>query len=405
MKKIVVVNNGTLPLPSVKGGAVETLINLLLDENEKYANFKFEVYSIYDKEAVEESKKYRHASFCFVRASGVLFSIKCVLNKIANAVYNRTIGYYHSYPLHRRIVRNVKNAPNDYAAILLEGSSLDACYLKKKTGLPIIQRIHNTPGRPLSKFGIQCAQSTDLYLGISRYICDVLRMEEGTFCDNIELLYNSIPFDKFIKKMSDEEKMALRKKLGFASEDFIIMFSGRLREYKGVKELLLAIEKCKKYPQIKLLIVGSHIFSSNISSPFIDSLKPIVGRLGDKVKFTGYVNYDDIFKYYQVADICSFPSTWEEPFALTCLEGITCGKPVVITNSGGMPEIVDAKCAVIVPNDSSLVEHLADSYIMLSKDKEKIQLMSQAALARKELFSPETQYKCFTNLMNRYVKI
>lgn len=132
MKKIVVINNGTLPLPAVKGGAVETLINLLIDENEIFGKFQFEVYSIYDSEAVVHSKKYKYTSFCFVKTSGVVYSIKYALNKIANAVYNRTIGYYHSYPLHRQIVKNVKKTPNDYAAILLEGSSLDACYLKKK---------------------------------------------------------------------------------------------------------------------------------------------------------------------------------------------------------------------------------------------------------------------------------
>lgn len=404
MKKIVVVNNGNFPLPAVKGGAVETLINLLIDENEIFGKFQFEVYSIYDSEAVVHSKKYKYTSFCFVKTSGVVYSIKYALNKIANAVYNRTIGYYHSYPLHRQIVKNVKKTPNDYAAILLEGSSLDACYLKKKTRLPVIQRIHNTPTRPLGKFGIQCAKSTDLYLGISKYICDVLCAEEGKYSSNIELLYNSIPFENFKKRLTNEEKMAIRKNLGFAANDFIVMFSGRLREYKGVKELLLAIEKCKDYSQIKLLMVGSHIFSSNVSSPFIDSLKPIIEKLSDKVKFTGYVKYEDMYKYYQVADICSFPSTWEEPFALTCLEGITSGKPVVVTNSGGMPEIVDDKCAVIVPNNTALSENLANSYVMLCKDEERIKAMSQAASDRAELFSPENQFKCFVNLMNKYVK-
>ena len=213
MKKIIIVNNGFLPLPAVKGGAVETLINLLIDENEKFADFHFEVYSIYDSKAVELSKKYMHSSFCYVKASGISFSIKFLMNKIGNAIYNRTIGYYHSYPLNRQIVKNVKKAPNEYAAILLEGSSLDACYLKKKTRLPVIQRIHNTPTRPLGKFGIQSAKSTDLYLGISKYICDVLCAEEGKYSSNIELIYNSIPFENFKKRLTNEEKMAIRKNL------------------------------------------------------------------------------------------------------------------------------------------------------------------------------------------------
>ena len=65
----------------------------------------------------------------------------------------------------------------------------------------------------------------------------------------------------------------------------------------------MAIEKCKEYPSIKLLVVGSHIFSSNQKSDFIESLTPIVERLGDKVRFTGFVKYDDIFKNKKIIEM------------------------------------------------------------------------------------------------------
>lgn len=48
-----------------------------------------------------------------------------------------------------------------------------------------------------------------------------------------------------------------------------------------------------------------------------------------------------MYKYYNIANLCAFPSIWEEPFALTCLEALVCGKPVVITKSGGMVEVVN----------------------------------------------------------------
>lgn len=255
----------------------------------------------------------------------------------------------------------------------------------------------------MRKFDKQSAQCTDLYLGISKYICDVLKKEEGNYCSNIELLYNSIPFDRFNRIVDEKEILDLREKLGFDKTDFVVMFSGRLREYKGVKELLIAIEKCKEYPSIKLLVVGSHIFSSNQNSDFIESLTPIVERLGDKVKFTGFVKYDDIFKYYKVADICSFPSTWEEPFALTCLEGITCGKPVVITKSGGMTEIIDDACAVVVPNDSSLSDNLAREFIRLSQNRNLVVKMGLSAENRAKAFSPDKQYNRFVSLVNKYL--
>lgn len=403
MKKIIITNNGTLPLPAVKGGAVEALIDLLLDENEKNGKLRFEVYSMFDPEAELQTKKYKYASFCFVKTDTLSYKVKWFLTKILNAICRRTVGYFHAYPVHSQIIENVRKSPNEYAAILLEGTSLNAFCMKKKTGLPILQRIHNTPTHPLQKFGVQCAQSTDLYMGISQYICDVLREEEGKYCSSIQLLYNSISFDKFRRVLTTEEKTSIRQSLGFSESDFVIMFSGRIRDYKGVRELLLAIEKCEAVPAIKLLVVGSHVFSNNDRTPFIESLEPIVKRLGDKVKFTGFVKYNDMYKYYQVADICSFPSTWEEPFALTCLEGITSGKPVVITKSGGMPEIVDEDCAIVVSNDASLPDSLAQAFISLSRNPERVADMGKAAARRAELFSPDHQYKRFVQIIEQYI--
>ena len=108
----------------------------------------------------------------------------------------------------------------------MEGTSYSAHYLKKKTGLPIIQRVHNIPPRTAVRFTIQSAKSTYLYMGISKFICQNLQQFEGKYCKNIELLYNSIDFSLFQQFMPDEEKSCLRKMVGFDDIDFIIMFSG-----------------------------------------------------------------------------------------------------------------------------------------------------------------------------------
>ena len=71
MKKIIVVNNGTLPLPAVRGGAVETLIELLIKENEKRKKFLFEVYSIYDEKALERYRRTHTGEFTLQRYKGL----------------------------------------------------------------------------------------------------------------------------------------------------------------------------------------------------------------------------------------------------------------------------------------------------------------------------------------------
>lgn len=66
MKKIAIVTNGILPLPAVKGGGAETLVQQLLDENEKQQKYKFIIYSVLDKQAVQAQKKYKYSQFMFV---------------------------------------------------------------------------------------------------------------------------------------------------------------------------------------------------------------------------------------------------------------------------------------------------------------------------------------------------
>src|SRR5574344_2008481 len=129
MKKIAIVNNGELPVPAVKGGAVECLIDLLLNENEKYGKFHFEVYSIYDKNAEDASKKYKYASFVYIDVDSVSAKLKYIWTRLINYVSLRTGGFYRSFALHSEMAKHIRGKQSDYLAILLEGASINTFYL------------------------------------------------------------------------------------------------------------------------------------------------------------------------------------------------------------------------------------------------------------------------------------
>lgn len=400
-KRIAIVNNGTLPLPAVRGGAVETLIQLLIDNNEKYHELQFEIYSIYDKNAVESSKKYQYSTFHFVKVSrGTIHKMKEFLRMIANSISKRFGFHFHPNDLIVGMVSDIRKRGNNYVdAIVLEGARINASYVKRKTGLPVIQRIHNVPQNSAGRWDIENAQATDLYLGISNFICQILKRFEGKYCKNIELLYNSVDFKLFDKNLSREEWTNLRKSMGLAPDDFVIVFTGRLQEYKGIRQLVQAVANCKDIENLKLLIVGSNTFSSEIKTEFEEALYSMVEDNKEKFVFTGYVDYKDIYRYYKIADLAVLPSTWEEPFALTCLEALVCGLPVVITRSGGMPEIVDDKCAAIVENDENLVNSLEREIRRLYDSPATLSMMASHAKRRASLFNGDNHYKRFSNLI------
>jgi glycosyltransferase involved in cell wall biosynthesis len=115
----------------------------------------------------------------------------------------------------------------------------------------------------------------------------------------------------------------------------IILFVGRLVYEKGVDKLIGAMPKILQYyHDAKLVIAGK--------GPMLDELRAEVNTLGlgNKVYFTGYLTKDKCQKIYKCADVAVFPSTYE-PFGIVALEAMLSGNPVVVSDIGGLNEIVD----------------------------------------------------------------
>ena len=72
MKKAAIIMPALLPMPPVKGGAVETLVDGILKENEKSAGVVFHVFGIYDEAAAAAAKEYQNTQFKMVSVSQTL---------------------------------------------------------------------------------------------------------------------------------------------------------------------------------------------------------------------------------------------------------------------------------------------------------------------------------------------
>ncbi|MDL2291928.1 glycosyltransferase family 4 protein, partial [Bacteroides sp. OttesenSCG-928-F21] len=120
----------------------------------------------------------------------------------------------------------------------------------------------------------------------------------------------------------------------------------------------------------------------------------------ERIKFTGFVPYEEVPKFLSIADIAIVPSLWEEPFALTCAEAMAMGVPLIISNSGGMSEVVDANCAIIFDKTGDIPKNIRDGILELYNDNSKREKMSKAALKRAQLFSKEVYAERITSLLS-----
>ena len=182
-----------------------------------------------------------------------------------------------------------------------------------------------------------------------------------------------------------------RSLIGLTKESFVIVYSGRLIEEKGILQLIQAFKQIEtQIPNLRLLIIGATAYGSNQqTTPFMQQLEAEVSTIQQKVFFTGFVDYSKVPSYLKTADIGIVPSMWEEPFGLTVVEAMAAGLPLITTRSGGIPEICEGVATIINNDNNTIVADLANAILDLYAHPEKRKQMSEAAIKRSQQFSKE----------------
>lgn len=135
---------------------------------------------------------------------------------------------------------------------------------------------------------------------------------------------------------------------------YMIAFTGKLAEFKGVDVLLQAAATYENaLGDVSTLIVGH--------GGLLSSLRALASELDLKgVHFLGHQDQEEVAKIMNVSDLAVVPSR-VEPFGLVAIEALACGTPVVATNQGGLPEFVNERVGALVDVDD--VEGLASAVI------------------------------------------
>lgn len=242
--------------------------------------------------------------------------------------------------------------------------------LKHSYNIPIVSTIHATEAGRNS--GIRDEQqkyindtewmltyeSTEVIVN-SNYMKGELQRLFGLPFEKINVVPNGVNLLSFSGIDRDYE---FRRKYAMDNEK-IILFMGRLVYEKGIQHLIAAMPKIlSTYNDAKLIIAGK--------GGMLDELKAQADSLGlgAKVYFAGYMNGKDVQKLYKAADISVFPSTYE-PFGIVALEAMLAERPVVVSDAGGLNEIVQhrengMKCY------SGNANSIADSILELLYDQQ-----------------------------------
>ncbi len=229
--------------------------------------------------------------------------------------------------------------------------------------------IHDETQRYINDSEWQLTYEASEVIVNSNYMKNEIQRIFGLPYDKINVIPNGVKLDKFEGIERDYE---LRRQYAMDNEK-IILYVGRLVYEKGVQNLIGAMPKIlENYHDSKLVICGR--------GGMMDELKQEAHNLGidEKVYFVGYCDAAKVQKMYINADIAVFPSTYE-PFGIVALEGMLSGTPTVVSDVGGLNEIVEHGVTGMksyAGNSNSI----ADSILALLYDQELCDRVSKNAI-------------------------
>lgn len=205
-------------------------------------------------------------------------------------------------------------------------------------------------------------------------------------CKKIRIVYNGIGLDKI-----EAGKAAKVNR----DKPYNLTYIGRLSHVKGVDLLIRAAARIRDEYPVKVSIIGDGGDRSRLES--------ITSELGMNDIVTFYGRKTDVKPYLKNASIFVYPSTWQEVFGISLVEGMAYGRPCVANRVGGIPEIIEDGVSGYLTRDLS-EEALADTLKKVIQDIEmgKIDIISKNAKDRANKFSIKSTVK---QLKSEYEKI
>lgn len=248
--------------------------------------------------------------------------------------------------LHIRCFKNCKLIHTNYA------SFLPPLYLVKKIwGVPIIYTSHTIPQPEIENgifklayilekiFSKYAIKTVDEHVVVSNYVRSYFLKK---FHADSTVIYNGINVDQFVP--CDRIRHRVRRKLGIQDHEKAILFVGTFNRYKNILTLIDSIPKVIQFHQdTKFVLIGT-------------------GELYDEVvsKIRGYgierhvilINsVPDVLDYYSASDIFVLPSL-NEMFGIVLLEAMASGLPIVASNGGAIPEVIENAGVLFNPDNA-----------------------------------------------------
>ncbi len=239
--------------------------------------------------------------------------------------------------------------------------------------LPFVTTLHGTDITlvgldrsylPITRFSIQ---ESDGVTSISKYLKDKT-VEDFEIARPIEVIPNFVNCDVYTPYKDEPVRNEARRRLAHPGEAILIHLSN-FRPVKRVTDVVKVFARVVEQVPARLVLVGD--------GPDRSAAEWLAHELqiNDKIHFLG--KQERVNELLPLADLMLMPSQLES-FGLASLEAMACRVPTIATNVGGVPELIDDGInGLLFPVGD--VENMAEGAIELLKDRDRLEVMRDAA--------------------------
>ena len=269
--------------------------------------------------------------------------------------------------------------------------AIAAVWIGRQLGIPVVVTAHGSDvniygsyklRRPQMKWAFNNSERT---VTVSHALLERVADGMGVNRNKLAIIPNGVDIDRFYPISQD----IARKQLKLKSDERYLLFVGRFHEVKGLEYLFKAMAILKERGALcfQTILIGDGPLKFELA----DAVEAM--SITEHVIFKGAKPNSELPLWMNACDVFCLPSKWEgQPCVI--LEALACGRPVVASSVGGIPELIDESNGLLVEprNSKALADALEKSFKMSWNDKLISGMMqnfswSSAADAYLDLFS------------------